>query len=108
MANNAQALRPVSNIPSFISKERERDIEELTVAEKLLGSGAETPFWKALKKHIENQIQELEKINEVAIAQGLPLEEIGRNTIVISQTKGVITKIFNIVEDAHEATEERK
>jgi hypothetical protein len=49
----------------------------------------------------------LEKINEAAVAGGMSYEEIGRNTIVITQTKGIIQKIFNIVEDAKEALDKQ-
>jgi hypothetical protein len=106
MANKGQALRPETfSIPSFIQKEREKDVVELTDDEKVLGAGADQKFWKILRKHIENKIIELDKISEAAIVQGLPLEEIGRNTIVISQVKGVINAIFNLVDDARESIE---
>lgn len=100
-----QALKPVFNIPDFIKKEREKDITEISDEEEILGQGADMAFWLTLKKHIENQIQELDKINEEAIASGMSLEEIGRNTIVISQVKGVLNRIFNIVDDSKEALE---
>ena len=109
MGQKGQAIRPeVTNISSFIKKEREQDVEELTEEEKTLANGARHAFWLTLKKHIEKQVAELDKISEVAIESGMTLEDIGRNTIVISQVKGVINKIFNVVEDAFEARENAK
>lgn len=109
MDNKDQALRPeFINIPSFINKKREQDVVELTEEEKVLAQGAEQSFWAILKKHLNNEMIQLEKINEVAIEHGMPFEEIGRNTIVISQVKGVLTRIFNVVEDAKEASENGK
>jgi len=106
MVKKAQAIRPASykSISEFIKpKEREEDEAELTDDEKVLGQGANTKFWKVLSKHINNNIKDLDAIAEAAIAQGMPLEEIGRNTIVISQVKGVLENIFNIVEDSRES-----
>jgi len=96
------ALRPeIFNIKGFISQDKKDD--EFSVEEKILAAGAEQIFWKTLKKHFDNSVQQLEQINESAIAGGMPLEEIGRNALVISQVKGVLRKIVNVVEDAHEA-----
>src|SRR5260221_14741388 len=98
------ALRPVLGIKGFIEQKKE-DTETLTNDEKVLAQGAGNSFWKTLKKHFDNSIQQLEQINEQAIAQGMTLEEIGRNALVISQVKGVLRKIENVVEDAKEAME---
>lgn len=108
--DDGQALRPeVFNIPAFIKKQkRESDYEELTEDEETLAAGADQAFWLALKKHIENEIEQLDKIALAAIETGMPLEEIGRNTVVISQVKGVISKIFHVVDDAKEAKKNAK
>lgn len=92
------------NIKGFIDS-KEADKQGVTAEEQILAAGAGQQFWKLLKEHIDNSIEQLEQINEAAIAQGMPLEEIGRNTLVISQTKGVIRKIFNIVDDAVSAVD---
>lgn len=102
-----QAIKPTFlSINDFVKEKVEKTIEDLTDEEKVLAAGAKQSFWIELKKHINNQIVELDKINEIAIQTGMPLEEIGRNTIVISQVKGVINRIFNIVEDSREAVEQ--
>ena len=99
------AIRPEFSIQGFI-KDKEADKQGVSVEEQILATGSNKPFWLALKKHIEKSIEQLEQINEEAMAAGMPLEEIGRNTLVISQTKGVIRKIFNVVEDAKASVEE--
>jgi hypothetical protein len=102
MVKDKGALRPeIFNIKGFIDQKREDD--EATVEEKILAAGADQIFWKTLKTYFDNSIQQLEQINESAIAGGMPLEEIGRNALVISQVKGVLRKIKNVVEDAQEA-----
>lgn len=98
------ALRPeIFNIKGFIDKKSGDD--EFTVEEKILAAGAENEFWKILKKHFNSSLEILENINEQAIANGMALDEIGRNALVISQVKGVLKKIINVVEDAHEQME---
>lgn len=106
MANNkGQALRPeVFNLPSF-QKEEKTDEEILTDDEKILGTGANNSFWKILRRHIDNCITELDQVNEQAISSGASLEEIGRNTVVVNLTKGVLRRIFAKVEDSKEALE---
>lgn len=100
-----QAIRPeIFTIKGFIDTKAET--EGISAEEQILAAGAGLPFWKVLKEHVENSIEQLNQINEAAIAQGMTLEEIGRNALVISQTKGVITKIFNVVDDAVETVDQ--
>jgi len=106
MVKDKGALRPeIFNIKGFINQKQEDD--EATVEEKILAAGADQMFWKTLKTYFDNSIQQLEQINESAIAGGMPLEEIGRNALVISQVKGVLRKIVNVVGDAKEAVNDR-
>lgn len=101
-----QALRPQSfTMQSFIKEEKPQ--MEFTVEEEILAAGADKMFWKTLKKHFESNVEQLELMNETAIANGLPFDEIGRNALVISQVKGVLRKIINTVEDAKEAVDAR-
>ena len=100
------ALRPeIFNIKGFIDQKPKDD--EFSVEEKILATGAEQIFWKTLKVYFDSSIEQLEQINEEAISQGMSLEEIGRNALVISQVKGVLRKIENVVSDAEEAVNER-
>jgi hypothetical protein len=109
MADNVSgALKPeILNIPNWISKEKRTDIEELTQDEKVLASGSDNTFWRTLKRYFQDTINQLDQINDAAIANGMPMEEIGRNAIVISQVKGVLNKVINVVDDAKEAQLER-
>jgi uncharacterized protein YnzC (UPF0291/DUF896 family) len=103
----SSAIKPtVFSIPDYIAKE-DIKVEDLTEEEKTLATGARQAFWKTLKRHVENEISILDQINDQAVAQGLPIEEIGKNTVIISLTKGVIKKIFDRVEDAREAQDGR-
>lgn len=106
MAKVKQALRPeIFSIPGFINDEKANK-EGVSAEEQILAAGSDNLFWKTLKKHIDNSIEQLEQVNENAIAQGASFEQIGQNTLVISQVKGVLSKIFNIVQDASDAVEE--
>lgn len=97
-----EALRPeIFTIKGFINQKKGDDLE--ITEEKILAAGAENAFWKILRKYFENSMNQLEQVNEEAIANGMTLEEIGRNALVISQVKGVLNKIINIVGDAKEA-----
>jgi len=73
--------------------------EEIVMA-KFAKSGA----WKVLKDYINDLLINLETFNEVAISKGSPVEEIGKNAIVISLAKGIVYKVLNKVEDAEEAS----
>lgn len=103
--SKGQAIRPgIFNLQAFQTEDK-TDEQVLSDEEKTLAHGSRTAFWKILKKHIDNVIEELDQINESAMESGLSLEEIGRNTVVVSQTKGVLRRIFLKVEDAKEAEE---
>lgn len=101
-----EAIKPETfNIQGFI-QDKKADKKGVSAEEQVLATGANNPFWRALQKHVDNQLEQLDAIQDAAIASGMATEEIGRNAIVISQTKGVIKKIFNVVTDAVEAVEE--
>ncbi len=98
----SDALTP-NSIPEFIKQEPPVSEETITDDEKALAVGSRTKFWTTLRKHFDESITELEQINDQAIESGMTLEEIGRNALVISQVKGVLRKIVNVVEDSREA-----
>lgn len=68
--------------------------------EKILATGAKTAFWKVLKDFIEDVTENLDEMNDTAISQGADYEEVGKNTIVISLSKGIIKRIIDKVQDA--------
>lgn len=101
-----QALRPeMFTIPAML--QQPKDIEELTVEEQIVAAGYETRFWKILKGHFDREMEKLEQLQENAMISGLSEQEIGRNTIIISLTKGVLQRVMSVVKDAKEAEDER-
>lgn len=103
--NKGQAIRPeIFNLKAFQRDER-TDEEVLTDEEKTLAHGSRTAFWRILKRHIDNVTEELDSMTMESVASGASLEEIGRNTVVVNLTKGVLRRIFEKVEDAKEAEE---
>jgi hypothetical protein len=102
-----QAVRPNSffAIPSFVKNEVAEQ-KGITDEERVLGTGAHTEFWQVFNARANQVMTELEQMNDSAIASGASFDEIGRNTIVINLTKGVLTRLFNSVNDAREALEQ--
>ncbi len=104
MKKHEGALKPEAfNLSSYIKQDNFDQEVDPTEEEIILATGADKAFWITLKKHIESAVNQLENLNEEAMSGGMPLEEIGRNAIVMSQVKGIIRKIVNLVEDAREA-----
>ena len=95
------AIRPdYFNVPSL---QRNESAEKATPDELALHEMAQMRGWKILKETAEQASKELGEVNKQAIAQGLSLEEIGRNTVVIALAQGVIERLLNKVADASEA-----
>ena len=95
------AVRPdYFNVPSL---QRNEKAEKATPEELALHEMAQMRGWQILKDTAEQASRELGEVNKQAIAQGLPLEEIGRNTVVIALAQGVIERLLNKVADATEA-----
>lgn len=95
------AIRPdFFNVPTLQRVERG---EKVTPEELALHEMAQMRGWQILKEMAEQASRELGDINKQAIAQGLSLEEIGRNTVVIALAQGVIERLLNKVADASEA-----
>jgi len=101
------ALKPdffVSNMPS-IKKDQDAEKKGATDEDRYLYSLSRTAGWRVLGEFLENMSNDLDNLNEVALAQGMSFEEIGRNSVVITQTKTMIKRIFNKVNDAVEVCE---
>jgi len=107
MSNKGEALKPdkfFGGLPVFIQDER-AEPKGVSDEEQILAAGSETIFWATLKAIADKEILTLDEMNTTAIEGGAPLEEIGRNTVVISLTKGTLKRIFDRVIDAKDATE---
>lgn len=102
----ADAIKPnYFTIPS-LQVDEEAKKRGITEEERQLHALSYTGGWKQLTDIKANILEELDQINEAAIARGASREEIGDNTIVISLVKGVIKQLWNKVEDAREAIEQ--
>lgn len=77
--------------------------ESLTEEELALHAMSQTAGWKIFSNTASRAILELNDINKLAISQGLPLDEIGKNAIVVSLAQEVIERLLNRVTDASEA-----
>lgn len=102
----ANALKPnfFSQFPS-IKQDEEARAKGATEEERLFYGMSNTAGWALFKELAGNLLEELDQSNDNAIAQGLPIEEIGKNAVVISLTKGIIRRLLNKVDDSKEACE---
>ena len=104
-----QAIKPttfINQVPTFI-REKEADAKGLSEEEQQMASMSRTAGWKVLRKFIEQIMEEMDETNDLAIAQGADFEKLGQNALVISQTKQVLRKLLNKVEDAREAVDKQ-
>ena len=102
----ANALKPnfFSQFPS-IKQDEEAKAKGATDEERLFYGMSNTAGWQLFKDLAKRLMDELDFSNDQAIAQGLPVEEIGKNAVVISLSKGIIKRLLNKVEDSKEACE---
>lgn len=82
--------------------------ESVTDEEKSLYAMSKTSGWVIFKKIAEDTVLQLGNVNKAAIAQGLPLEEIGRNAIVVNLAQEAIERLLNRVIDISEAIEKKE
>jgi len=101
----SEAIRPtfLPNIPALDNAPDTSVTGDPTPEELALYSLSKTRGWKVFREIATRTLNDLGNLNKQAISQGLPLEEIGRNTVVASLAQGVIEKLLNKVEDATEA-----
>jgi hypothetical protein len=87
---------------------QEKGILEITDEERVLHAMSQSGGWKVFEDIAKRATAELATFNRTAIANGVSLEEIGRNTVVISMVQDLVEKLFNKVKDAKEACENAK
>lgn len=98
------ATRPtILNIPVFEEEAKEEGV--ITEEEKQFYALSRTRGWKQYQAFINELMTDLDKINTDAIGKGVGLEEIGRNTVVISLVKDILNRTLQKVEDAVEVCE---
>lgn len=102
------ALRPdfFNNLPTVI-REKQAKESGVTTEELALSTLSNSDGWNILKEYINEFVEDLNKVNDLAIAQGAPKEQIGENAIVVSLAKGVIKRILDKVEDSRQIVEEK-
>lgn len=100
-----QAIRPsFLNVPIF-KKDKEAESKGASDDERALFAMSNGGGWNIFSTRANELLKELDEVNTQAIASGASLEEIGKNTIVISLTKDIVTRLLNMVTDAKEACE---
>lgn len=102
------ALKPAyfSNLPTFI-KEQQAKAKGVTPEEEHYNALSKHTGYKQLKAYANSLMEDLERVTDSAMSQGLTWEEIGRNAVVANLAKGLVKRIFERVDDAVEACERK-
>lgn len=100
-----QAIKPdfFNNLPTLNQEQEEKS--GVSDEERHLYRLSSHKGWKILLEYINDLRKDLDGLNDTAYEKGLPLEEIGRNAVIVSLTRGILKKITDRVEDAKEACE---
>ena len=101
------ALKPdffMANMPSLVA-DKVAEKKGATEEERLLYSLSKSGGWRVLEGFIQEVVNDLDKINEVAIENGATFDVVGQNAVVINLAKAIIKRIPTKVEDAKEACE---
>ena len=105
------ALRPdfyFKTVPSLQKEESPEDVAGITDNERALFAMSKTAGWKVFCEYLETLSRELGETSKTIISGGASMEEIGRNTIVITLTQDIIDKAVNRVADAVEVCSNEK
>lgn len=99
------AIRPdfyFKGLPT-LQNDREAEKKGATEEERQVYAMAQTSGWNVVQNFIERLSKDLDMVNKNAIENGAPLDEIGRNTVVISLTQDILQKVLDKVSDSIEA-----
>ncbi len=100
------AIRPdfyFKQMPSIQDADNEAIKRGASEEERQIFAMTQTAGWRVLSEFIEQLYKDLGEVNKTAIANGATLEEIGRNTVVVSLTQEILDKVLNKVSDSVEA-----
>lgn len=99
-----QALRPgyFDNLPTLVRAEKAKE-KGITEEEEQLYALSQSAGWRILSEYIDGLLRDLDNGTALAMSQGLPFEEIGRNAVVIDLAKGLMRRVVERVDDAREA-----
>ena len=101
-----QALRPdffFKQMPSMRDADAEAEKKGASEEERQLYAMTQMQGWKIYQEYAEALYKDLSEVNKNAIATGASLEEIGRNTVVVSLVQDILDKLNNRASDAVEA-----
>lgn len=100
------AMRPdyFLNVPS-LKRDEEAAKNGATEEERALYSMGLSMGWELFFQRAQSLLTDLDKVNQGAIANGAPLEQIGQNAVIISTARGIIERLLAVVADAKEACE---
>jgi hypothetical protein len=101
-----QALRPDFLIKNMPTMQPIRGDDGPTEEERLLAAMTLSSGWIRFVAFKDELIQDMNKANKAAIAQGLSFEQIGQNTIITNMAIDIIDRLFNKVSDAVEVVEQ--
>lgn len=99
------ALRPdfyFKTVPSLQKEETSVEVVGITDNERALFAMSKTAGWKVFCEYLETLSRELGDTSKTIISSGASMEEIGRNTLVITLTQDIIDRAVNKVADAVE------
>lgn len=101
------AVKPdfYSQFPS-LTQDLKEGKKESTPEELALYAMSQGKGWKVFKGIVDEVSKDLNNLNKDAVASGASLEEIGRNTVIVTLVQGVIERVMNRVDDAIEACEQ--
>lgn len=100
------AIKPVffQNLPTFVAEQQAKETGTGDEEQHLHALSTHTG-WKIIDQYARDLLKDMDEVTDLSMAQGLPLEEIGRNALVANLAKGVIKRILQKVDDAVEAVE---
>lgn len=106
MDNSSSALKPefFNSLPSILA-DQQTGSAEVGEEERQLYVMSNTAGWKILREYSQGLLNDLDEVTNLALTQGLSLEEIGKNAVVANLAKGIIKRILDKVVDAREAIE---
>lgn len=106
MASKKTAIKP-DFFAHFESLKRKAVAQKAGVSEEELAlyHMSQSEGWQHFNKEVSRLLEEMDALNDAAITTSVTLEDIGRNTMVISLAKGIIKRLVNKVLDAKEVCE---
>jgi len=100
------AIRPdfyFKQMPSMRDADAEAEKKGIGEDERDIYAMTQMRGWVLMRTYMDQLYKDLSEVNKTAISNGASLEEIGRNTVVVSLTQDILDKVLNKADDALEA-----